>query len=456
MIALGRLIALAWLIALCAPVSAQQKGPLKSDFPQQFAFGTPNNGGSLHFKSGVLSHYGLSPNAVAEKAIDILNFQQQAWSTSLPIYWDIYLEDQRLDKTGNLGATTYSRTRKVAGATYPGPKACVLLITLKAIYSEAEVADFETVFEYTLAHEATHCFQRATASAQSETVGYSPADWFMEGSANWLAGDFLQSEGKSYPSFFSEKFEKDHLSGMLKSKGSWHFFFKWLEGAQALGSREPVMGFIKAMLNVPWASCVEPIPVETFAEERPHSYDDHCAGTASPYEEAMPKWFVGKNYKLSMILSLFGSAVVRGSVPGIKNPDKFYSEWEIHSTMADYDARVSAWAVKPTARAPLGKFPVNPAAIAGTGEIDQPNRFGFAVYKIIPVDLIFPKPRVFFWGVEKPDPNAWVTLSRSTSDTRLGDDRWIPSPTLSGQWVSVGIVEEGAGEEANLLITYTQ
>src|SRR5206468_3433245 len=123
--------------------------------------------------------------------------------------------------------------------------------------------------------------------------------------------------GPPYPSYFEVGFRDGHRESLLIRSNSNHFFFKWLEGEQALKTRAAVLAFVTDMFEVPWPNppwkdCVIP----------PHSQS--CSTPL--YQGLVKQWFLSKRKTtIANVLSVFGSAVVRGTVPGIRAPNLFLS-----------------------------------------------------------------------------------------------------------------------------------
>ena len=359
-----KIVALVALLLVGAPSAAQPKPAAKAApsiaqrFPKTVAFtGAGTAGGRIHFAPATVAKYGITGDDVAGWAGRILAFHAGVWGGPADLAWDIYLVDQRLDNAGNQGSTTVSPDRKVAGAASPGPHACVTLLTLGNIPGFLGDNDqrFSSQAEYVLAHEAAHCFQRTAGTPQNETVAYDHASWFMEGSASWLAGDYFESVGRDYPSYFEVELRKRHKRSMLTYFNGNHYFFKWLSGKQGLKSRGAVIEFVRAMMNVPPSGCVTRLPVEVLPEERGPITQVPCKDP-SPYVKALPGWFADKNISIAKVLSLFASALVRGDVPGLRAPNLLFGNVEFGVDPGFNVARMAPGLAGIPLPAPLGNL----------------------------------------------------------------------------------------------------
>jgi len=436
-------------LAVTVPVAAQQK----SQFPKTLDFkGQGVSAGKLHFDPAVLGAYSLIGEDIAKSAASILGFQDSVWEIKAPIFWDVYVVHQRADKAGNAGTTTLSATRKVAGATKPGPRACVTLLVLENIrFTKVDYKDlFSSRVDFVMAHEATHCFQRITSTKQNETVAYEPSDWFMEGSASWLAGNYLESTGREYPNYFEPALRDHHQERMLHLNDHNHFFFKWLEGSQGLGTRKAVIGFVRDMLEVPWSKCVAHLPVEDFPDERKDVPVEDC-GT-SPYEAVVKQWFAARKVSVAQVLSMFGSALVRGTVPGIREPHRFLKEATLTIQPGFNAARASLLAI-PTLLLPTQLGKIAPFSKPVGKEQGLPQAFGFVVFKVkLSEPLVPPPAHGYQFAMEGADQDIHALLSRKQSDTMLDKSRWVRADALEGQWFSVARSDPAKGENALLLL----
>jgi len=222
----------------------------------------------VHFDPALLAKYSLDGSDLARSAASILDFERATWGFSGPVTWDVYMSDrtnykmaeQTKDPVEALGTTDYSATIKVEGATSPGPLACVSHIGLQnieesvpgAISSRRLEAPFSWRVAYTMAHEATHCYQGQTSKKHKDPPDYPGVKWLTEGVATWLAGDYIESLGRPYPSYHEVSFRDYHRESLLTHAFSNHFFFKWLEGAQALKTRAAVVAFVTDLYEVAW------------------------------------------------------------------------------------------------------------------------------------------------------------------------------------------------------------
>jgi len=437
-------------LAVTLPVAAQQK----SEFPKTLDFkGQGVSRGKLHFSPAVLSAYSLTGEGIAKSAASILGFQDGVWENKDPIFWDVYVVHKRADQAPNPASTTSSAQRRVAGATKPGPRACVTLVALDNVLDAKKEDDnpLSTRLDFVMAHESTHCFQRIGSRAQSETVAYEPSDWFMEGSASWLAGNYFLSTGRKYPRYFESKLRERHQESMLHLGDQNHFFFKWLEGGQGLKTSKAVIGFVRDMLEVPWLSCVTRVPVETFPDERREVKATDCSTGPSVYEVVVKQWFAARNDNIANVMSLFGSALVRGTVPGITEPNLFLSKATL-AIQPGFNAARARSLVLPIGRlpAPLGKIAVFSKP---TGEEQGlPEAFGFVVFAVKLSEPLVPTPHGYQFAMEGVDEDVHVLLSRKQSDTTLDDSGFVHADRLEDQWLSVARSDPAAGEKALLVL----
>jgi hypothetical protein len=436
-----RLIAFFILILAAATTSAQRQGR----FPNILDVKTSGAAaGRLHFDPATLSKFAVTAQDIATSAGSILKFQADTWNFAGPVFWDLYVTDQRVDKAANFGATAVSATEKVPGATKPGPMACVTLLTLNNINSILASSTFtgnDTRFSsrlaFAMAHEATHCFQRITSKLHNSTVAYSPASWFMEGSASWLAGDYLEGIGLDYPSYFELGFRKEYQVSMLtRNPNDNHFFFKWLEGKQALKTRAEVMNFVRDLLNTPWSDCVTILPFSHFLDEET-SYPKIKTSATTPYEKVLKDWFAThRQTTIANVLSLFGSAVVRGTVPGIRAPNLYLTKTKLTILPGFNMARGSVLVTGVPAPVPLGK--IAPFSKHSGGKQKLPEPFGFLVFEVSLSRPLIPPPIGYDISMEGVDDDISGHLSSEKSDDVLDPKRgWIRTKFLEGNWISV-------------------
>jgi len=432
--------------------SAIAQGPGK--FPDVVHVKSSGNAEAwVHFDRALLTKYTLDGGDLAKAAASILDFQASTWGFSGSVGWDVYISDRTADPGDLLGTNEYSATEKVAGATRPGPLACVSHIGVKTIeenifsVAASNGMPIEEPFSwraaYTMAHEATHCYQSLTSKVHKESGAYAGAKWLAEGVACWLAGDYIESMGRPYPSYFEVGFRDSHRESLLVRSNSNHFFFKWLEGEQALKTRSAVLAFVTDMFEAPWPNaagkeCVIP----------PHSQS--CS--TALYQGLLRQWFQSKrNTTVANVLSVFGSAVVRGTVPGIRAPTLFLSRPTRTLTILPgfNKARLAILATGVPAPIPLGKA----QAIPNLPSMKQfiPDPFGFAVFEMRLSEPLIPPPHGYLVAMEGGSDEVSVRLSNEKSDTVVDQSGWVRTNALEGQWFSVARTDGKAGQNAQIL-----
>jgi hypothetical protein len=439
------------MISLVVPATAQNSGQVLH------VKSSGNAEAWVHFDPVLLSKYALDGSDLAKAGASILNFQAATWGFQGSVAWDVYISDQTdyRDSRGEPeGTNDYSATEKVPGATKPGPLACVTRIGLQTIqhYVSAVVPEngmaleepFNSRVAYTMAHEATHCYQGVTSKVHKGPGAYRGAKWLTEGVAGWLAGDYIESTGRPYPSYYEVGFRDNHRRGLLALSNSNHFFFKWLEGAQALKSRGAVLAFVTDMFEVPWPEspgndCVMP----------PTSQSCYTA----LYEGLVKQWFQSKrNTTIANVLVTFASAVVRGTVPGIRAPTLFLSRsTETLPILPGFDkARLAILATGVPTPVPLGQLKAIPTRPNMKDFV--PDSFGFVAFELRLSKPIMPPPHGYLVAMEGGNDDVVVRLSNEKSDTGIDDSRWIRTNFLEGQWFSIVRTDRKAGQDARILL----
>ncbi len=426
------------------PLSAAAQAPQTLDFKS-----SGKAAGRLHFTPAVLSKYSLDGQDIAKSAASILDFHSAAWGFNGEVFWDIHIYDTQphFDK---LGETERSLTRKVAGGTKPG--ACVSRMSLQEIANAisgvnlmngAPLSDpMSWRFEFALAHEAAHCYQFVTSKLHNESASLPPTLWFLEGSANWLAGDYLESTGREYPSYFEKGFRESHQESLLERANSNHFFFKWLEGNQGLKNRAAVIAFVEDMLDVPWPQGRWPGCVV---------HPPHAACSTPLYEDLVKRWFAKHNTTIASVLSLFGSAIVRGTVPGIRAPKLFLEERRTLYIQPGFNtARMSILATGVPAAVPLGKLTALYKPDDKKGII--PKEFGFYVVEVRLSEPLLPTPNGYLFAMEGVDDNISGRLSSEKSDDVIDQSGWIRTKFLEGNWLSVARSSIKTGQDTRILL----
>src|SRR6266852_2238492 len=390
------------------PLSAAAQAPQTLDFKS-----SGKAAGRLHFTPAVLSKYSLDGQDIAKSAASILDFHSAAWGFNGEVFWDIHIYDTQphFDK---LGETERSLTRKVAGGTKPG--ACVSRMSLQEIANAISGVNLMNGtplsdpmswrFEFALAHEAAHCYQFVTSKLHNESASLPPT-----------------------------------LS-LLERANSNHFFFKWLEGNQGLKNRAAVIAFVEDMLDVPWPQGRWPGCVV---------HPPHAACSTPLYEDLVKRWFAKHNTTIASVLSLFGSAIVRGTVPGIRAPKLFLEERRTLYIQPGFNtARMSILATGVPAAVPLGKLTALYKPDDKKGII--PKEFGFYVVEVRLSEPLLPTPNGYLFAMEGVDDNISGRLSSEKSDDVIDQSGWIRTKFLEGNWLSVARSSIKTGQDTRILL----
>jgi hypothetical protein len=445
-----RVVSLTLMISVMLPTIAQDDG--KS--PKVLHVKSSGNAEAwVHFDPALLIKYSLDGSDLAKSAASILDFQAATWSFPGPVAWDVYIAPLT-EVPYALGTNEYSATEKMAGATKPPPLSCVTRIGLQNIERNIFSVNprngmpieepFSLRVAYTMAHEATHCYQWVTSKVHKETSEngtYPGATWLTEGVAHWLAGDYLESTGRPYPSYYEVGFRDHHRENLLTHTNTNHFFFKWLEGEQALKTRAAVLAFVTDMFEAPW----------------PNQPSKDCVGSracSTPlYQGLLKQWFLSRrNKSFATVLSVFGSAVVRGTVPGIRAPTLFLSRPRrtLQILPGFNKARMAILATGVPTPVPLGRI----QAIPNQPSMKQfvPDSFGFAVFETRLSEELIPPPHGLLVAMEGGSDELSVHLSNEKSDTVVDQSGWVRTNFLEGQWFSVARTDAKAGQNARILL----
>jgi hypothetical protein len=411
----------------------------------------------VHFEPALLREYSLDRNDIAKSAASILDFEAATWQFPAPVAWDVYFSEVNvtLSATGEpapqewTAATFYQQIVKAPGASQPGPLACITLIGLANMSRAAKGGNeqnsepisepFSRQVAYEMAHEATHCYLWFTSKEHQHAGGaiYPGARWLTEGVAGWLAGDYIESLGRPFPSYYAVSFLRHHRENLLSYGYANVFFFKWLEGAQGLKSRAAVMGFVTDMFDTPW-----PKP--------PSDCGEICSTPL--YADLLKKWFLEKQERtIARLLSDFGSAVVRGTVPGISTKRaRFFRLIRTLDIQPGYNAaRLAFLGTGVPEPVPLGQV----SAIYAETQEFVPESFGWVAFEVRLSEPLIPPPAAYLVGMERGNNDINVNLSNEESDTVIDQSGWVLTPKpLEGQWFSVARTDVRAGKDARILL----
>src|SRR5206468_554666 len=147
-----------------------------------------------------------------------------------------------------------------------------------------------------------------------------------------------------------------------------------------------------------------------------------------------------------------GSAVVRGTVPGIRAPNLFLSRpTRTLPILPGFNkARLAILATGVPAPVPLGKV----QAIPNPPSMKQfvPDSFGFVVFEMRLSEPLIPPPHGYLVAMEGGSDDVSMRLSNEKSDTVIDQSGWVRTNFLEGQWFSVARTDAKAGQNARILL----